>query len=104
MTYHKYQFRGDDRRILNKQQQDRQIDQVIINILFNFKEEVTAEKLFLEIRNNGFPMSITTVYKRLKALSTVALVTKIKVSNKESVYRLATAAANEIIEADTPVK
>ncbi|MEL6164691.1 MAG: Fur family transcriptional regulator [Cyanobacteria bacterium J06641_2] len=61
----------------------------ILNLLKSIKQGISAQNLYVELRNNNQSMGLATVYRSLEALKLEGLVQVRTLTNGEALYSLA---------------
>ncbi|MEM6400945.1 MAG: Fur family transcriptional regulator [Cyanobacteria bacterium P01_D01_bin.116] len=61
----------------------------ILNLLKSIKQGISAQNLYVELRNNNQGMGLATVYRSLEALKLEGLVQVRTLTNGEALYSLA---------------
>jgi Fur family ferric uptake transcriptional regulator len=61
----------------------------ILNLLKNLKQGISAQDIYIELRNRSQSMGLATVYRSLEALKLEGMVQMRTLANGESLYSLA---------------
>jgi Fe2+ or Zn2+ uptake regulation protein len=84
-----FPFRASKSRPTKQQEQQRIINEQIINYMTTLQEDKNAETLWLGMNDQGYNMSISSFNTRLKKLVEAGMVEKISLGYNKHSYRIA---------------
>jgi Fe2+ or Zn2+ uptake regulation protein len=65
----------------------RPISQVILRYLVDHREPVDAETIWLDVKANGAPFSIGSIYGHLKQMESAGIIIKAPKVNRKGLYQ-----------------
>lgn len=68
----------------------RPISQVILRYLMDHQEPVDAETIWLDVKANGAPFSIGSIYGHLKQMESAGIIVKVPKVNRKALYQYIT--------------
>jgi Fe2+ or Zn2+ uptake regulation protein len=68
----------------------RPISQVILKYLMDHREPVDAETIWLEVKAEGAPFSIGSIYEHLKRMEHAGLIVKLPKVSRKALYKYIT--------------
>lgn len=84
-----FPFRASKSRPTKQQEQQRIINEQIINYITTLQEDKNAETLWLGMNDQGYNMSISSFHTRLKKMVEAGIIEKISLGYNKHSYRIA---------------